>query len=320
MTESDQARAVGLSDELRLAVLENLSDGVYFVDRQRRILYWNKGAERITGFAADDVLGRLCKDDILNHCDEAGAVLCGSRCPLLDTIRDGVQREAHVYLHHKDGHRKPVRVRAAPIHDAAGAIIGAVETFHDDTALVDSRMRAEELQSASLCDPLTGVGNRRRGDAVLAGWIEQHRRFERSFGVLFADIDSFKEVNDCFGHDVGDQALRVVASTLADVSRRDDEVIRWGGEEFVVLLADADASTLRSVAERMRMLVQQTRVIAGRHLVPLSISVGGTLVAPGDTAELIVRRADALLYRSKASGRNSVTVDPDGYSGVPEAQ
>ncbi len=294
---------------MRLAVLDNLSDGVYYVDRERRILYWNNGAEQITGFSSEEVLGRRCKDNILNHCDEAGTILCGSRCPLVDTMRDGQQREVHAYLHHKDGHRKPVRIRAAPIHDAEGRVIGAVETFHDNSALIASHHRASELERASMSDPLTGVGNRRLGEAILAGWLEEQRLSGEAFGVLFLDIDHFKTVNDRFGHEVGDHALRVVASTLVDTCRHHDEVIRWGGDEFIVLLEGARAATLSLVAERSRVLLGQCRVMSGERKVALTISIGGTLAAAGDTAELIVRRADGLLYRSKTGGRNRVTLD-----------
>ncbi len=311
----DVQTTFGLTDEIRNTLLENISDGVYYVDRQRRILYWNGGAERITGFSANEVLGRLCKDRILNHCDEHGTILCSDLCPLLATIRDGQRREAHVFLHHKDGHRKPVRVTAAPIHDRDGEIIGAVETFHDDTALAHSRQRAAHLLSASMRDPLTGVGNRRLGETVLAGWLEEYHRFQRSFGVLFIDIDRFKDVNDEHGHNVGDDALKVIARTLGDNVRQGDQVIRWGGEEFVILLADADATALGAAAERFRMLVTRTRLVAERDLVLLTISLGGTLVAPGDDSELIIRRADALLYESKAQGRNRATLDVDPETG-----
>jgi len=299
----------GLSDEMRVAVLDNLSDGVYFVDRKRRILYWNKGAERITGFSAGEVVGRRCRDGILNHCDEAGNVLCGDKCPLLATIHDGQPREARVFLHQKSGRLRPVCVRAAPLHDPSGRVIGAVETFHDDSALVDSRRRAQDLERASLLDPLTGAGNRRLGEATLSGWVDQYRRFQRPFGLLFVDIDRFKAVNDRFGHHIGDEALQIVTGTIDNVSRYGDEVIRWGGDEFVVLLGDADAGALHAVAERLRMAVKQSRLFVGRRRVPLSVSMGGTLVAPGDTIELILARADGLMYGSKISGRDCVTLD-----------
>jgi diguanylate cyclase (GGDEF)-like protein/PAS domain S-box-containing protein len=304
----------GLSQEMRDAVLDNLSDGVYFVDRRRRILYWNRGAEHISGFSAAEVVGRRCGDNLLNHCDEAGTSLCGDeRCPLLATMLDGHQREVHIYLHHKNGERRPVCVRSAPLHDSSGAVVGAVETFHDDSALVNSRRRASDWERVSMSDPLTGVGNRRMGEVVLAGWIDQYRTAQRPFGLLLADVDSFKHVNDRFGHEVGDDALCAVAGTLAHTSRHGDEIVRWGGDEFLVLLAGADASTLSSVGERARALVKQTRLLAESERVPLSVSVGGTLALPNDTPELIVRRADTLMYRSKLAGRDRTTLDIDTY-------
>jgi diguanylate cyclase (GGDEF)-like protein len=102
-----------------------------------------------------------------------------------------------------------------------------------------------------------------------------------------------------------------VAGTLAHTSRHDDEVIRWGGEEFLVLVADADYAALGAAAERLRALVKQSRLFAGGQPVQLTISLGGTFVAPGDTAERVVRRADALMYQSKAAGRDRVTLDCD---------
>src|SRR5579871_3382167 len=111
------------------AVLRALPDGLYFVDADRKILFWNQGAEEITGYRGQEVVGRHCHDDLLMHCDENHTPLCGSNCPLQATIEDGRPREANVYLRHKEGHRVPVKVRAVPIRDGDGAIIGAAEIF-----------------------------------------------------------------------------------------------------------------------------------------------------------------------------------------------
>ena len=147
MRTARNALDVGLTEGMRVAVVDNLSDGIYFVDRRRRILYWNKGAELVSGFSAEEVVGRRCGQTLLNHCDEEGVDVCGKRCPLMATMRDGERREAHVFLRHKDGHRRPVCVRAAALRDDAGKIVGAVETFHDDSAFVDSRRRARTEQT-----------------------------------------------------------------------------------------------------------------------------------------------------------------------------
>lgn len=293
------------------AVLENLSDGVYFVDRQRRITYWNKGAERLTGYRADEVVGHSCEDGILNHCDAAGTVLCGAGCPLLATINDGRQREAHVFLNHRDGSRRPVRVRAAPLHNDDGKIVGAVETFHDDSALIDAREQITDLEMLAMSDPLTELRNRRGGEMTLAGWLQQWTRFGSPFGALFVDIDLFKVINDELGHDIGDEVLKMVAGTLRHGIRHDDVAVRWGGEEFLLLVANCDASTLRAVAQRVHVLVGRSRLTAHRRRIDVTISIGGTLAAPGDSAEGLVRRADALLYESKLAGRNRITLDTD---------
>ncbi|HEY6837725.1 MAG TPA: PAS domain S-box protein, partial [Geobacteraceae bacterium] len=114
-------------------LLDNLYDGVYFVDRDRLITYWNKGAERISGYTAEEVMGKSCKDSLLVHMDDKGTILCLAGCPLAATMEDRKERRAEVYLHHKDGHRVPVVVRVAPIPDRAGKIIGAVEIFSENS-------------------------------------------------------------------------------------------------------------------------------------------------------------------------------------------
>lgn len=100
-----------------LSILENLNDGVYYVDNDRKITYWNKSAERITGYTAEEVVGSFCYDNILQHIDEKGTQLCKNGCPLSLTISDGNIRDINVCLHHKDGYRVPIYVRSIPHTD-----------------------------------------------------------------------------------------------------------------------------------------------------------------------------------------------------------
>ena len=103
-------------------IIDNLYDGVYFVDRDRVITYWNKGAERITGYSAKQAVGRACRDNLLNHVTANGVELCKNNCPMAAVMEDGNPREAEVYLHHKDGHRVPIIVRATVLRDDAGKV------------------------------------------------------------------------------------------------------------------------------------------------------------------------------------------------------
>ena len=292
-------------------VLDNLYDGVYFLDRNRQIFFWNKGAERITGYRAADVMGRSCADDILCHVDKQGHHLCRDGCPAAEVLNDGQRRETEVYLLHKNGYRKPVRIRVAPIEDAAGRIVGAMEIFSDDTSPESLRRRVALLEKLSSLDPLTHLPNRRSMEATIASRLAETHRYEVSFGVLFIDIDHFKSVNDTHGHETGDHVLRLVAKTLARSLRPFDLAGRWGGEEFLAVILNVDTIDLGVVAERVRALIAETRIPLEDDYLSVSVSIGGTLARSDDSSEALLNRADLLMYQCKMDGRNRVCLDTD---------
>ena len=277
-------------------VLDNLYDGVYFLDRNRQIFFWNKGAERITGYRAADVMGRSCADDILCHVDKQGHHLCREGCPAAEVLNDGQRRETEVYLLHKNGYRKPVRIRVAPIEDASGRIVGAMEIFSDDTSPESLRRRVALLEKLSSLDPLTHLPNRRSMEATIASRLAETHRYEVSFGVLFIDIDHFKSVNDTHGHETGDHVLRLVAKTLARSLRPFDLAGRWGGEEFLAVILNVDTIDLGVVAERVRALIAETRIPLEDDYLSVSVSIGGTLARSDDSSEALLNRADQLMY------------------------
>lgn len=289
-------------------LLDSLNDGVYFVDRDRKITYWNKGAEHLTGYSASEVIGRLCPDNFLMHVDEKGCALCLMGCPLAGTILDGQRREAEIYLRHKLGHRVPVIVRAAPIMDNAGCIVGAVEVFSDLTAKRNIERRVGELENLAFRDALTGVPNRRYIELKVSQAIQEVEQFGRSIGLLIIDVDHFKEVNDKYGHEIGDDALRAMCKTLTSNLRLGDAVGRWGGEEFLVINTDVTLPALGAFAERCRMLITESTIPVGNERLRITASVGATLIKAGDSAQSAIKRADELMYKSKRYGRNRVTL------------
>lgn len=117
------------SAELFRAALDSLQTAVCIVDRERKISFWNDGAEQITGYLRQDVLGHFCGEILLIKFQQNRAALCENSCPLLAAMRDGKPRESRVYLHHKSGYAVPVSLRALPIRDAHGHVVGAVESF-----------------------------------------------------------------------------------------------------------------------------------------------------------------------------------------------
>jgi diguanylate cyclase (GGDEF)-like protein/PAS domain S-box-containing protein len=288
-------------------LLDNLYDGVYFVDRDRRITYWNRGAERITGYMSAEVIGRRCSDSILMHVDMEGNVLCRGGCPLAHSIADGVERSTKVFLHHKDGHRVPITVRVAPIRDDQGSITGGVEIFSDNTPVAAALERIVEFEKLAYIDSVTGLANRRYAEITLKSRFEELQRYNWAFGVIFIDIDLFKDVNDRFGHGIGDEVLKMVAKTLQNSVRSFDVVGRWGGEEFLAVIANIDGEELSATADRFRLLVEESSVPAAPGL-RVTISLGATIARVEDDVVSILKRVDQLMYESKAAGRNSVTV------------
>jgi diguanylate cyclase (GGDEF)-like protein/PAS domain S-box-containing protein len=295
-------------NDIYKSLLDNLYDGVYFVDRHRQITYWNKGAERLTGYKSEEVVGRHCADNILKHVDDNGGQLCKGLCPLSKTISTGTVHEAEVYLHHKDGHRVPVLVRLAPVHDSNGQIVGAVEVFSDNTSRVTAIKRVEALQGIAFLDALTGVGNRRYTEMNLQSRLEELRRYGWPFAVLFVDIDHFKRFNDKYGHNMGDEVLKTTAKTIVGSLRSFDFLGRWGGEEFLAIIENVDQIQVYGVANKLRSLVEQSALPVGLEKVRLTISIGATVARKDDTIESLISRADRLLYLSKSSGRNLASI------------
>jgi diguanylate cyclase (GGDEF)-like protein/PAS domain S-box-containing protein len=288
-------------------ILENVSDGVYFVDRDRRIVSWNRGAERITGFSRDEVVLTSCFEDKLRHVDGDGTALCTGHCPLVGSMQDGAPRTGQVFLHHKLGHRVPVEISVFPLRGAEGSIVGAVEIFRD-VPFGREVTAIEDLRRMALLDPLTELGNRRYAELSLGSRLHELERYGWPLGVLFLDLDHFKEINDRHGHATGDDVLRMVARTLRHAARASDFLGRWGGEEFLALLPNATDGEVRAAAERFRALVESSALRLPSGLVGVTASVGATLARPDDTPETVVRRADALMYEAKRGGRNRVVV------------
>lgn len=296
-------------EEFYKDIIDNLYDGVYFVDRERVITYWNKGAERITGYGAHQTVGRSCRDNLLNHVTANGIQLCTHNCPLAAVMEDGRPREAEVFLHHADGHRLPVVVRATALRDSEGKVIGAIETFSNNTDVVNTRRKLEALHHAAMTDPLTRVGNRRFLDGRLSALVAEFKTNATKSGLLFLDVDHFKQFNDTYGHNTGDQVLRMVAKTVRHSLRATDSVGRWGSEEFIAIIYDLeDVNSLVAAADKVRAQVQHSRLDVEGQGLAVTVSVGGTLLLPNDTPEAFVARADALMYQSKQAGRNRVTI------------
>lgn len=296
-------------EELYLSILNNIQDGVYYVDIHRKIKFWNKGAEQITGYRADEMVGLDCPESKLNHIDELGNHLCITGCPLFATNIDGVVRTEKVFVRHKNGYRIPLLTTVYPIREN-GVIVGSVEVFTRNSPKAYDDSLIENLSEKAMHDSLTKLPNRSYLESFLQYKLSEYQRFGKRFALLFADIDHFRVFNNTYGHDIGDLVLTDIAKSIMHTIKKDDMFGRWGGEEFVGIFFINRNYEASIIAERLRHLVENTVVINsdGQEL-KVTISVGVTIPRHQDTPDDIIKRADGLMYQSKHNGRNMVSTD-----------
>jgi PAS domain S-box-containing protein len=275
-----------LTPELLAALLEEIDEGIYVVDRERRILYWNHGAEQITGYLAQEVTGRACQSDLLMHCDAEGNVLCGSGCPLAGVMEDGAPREVMVFLRHRDGHRLPVRVRARPLRDAEGRIVGALELF-GPVALERER---------------PGAVTREFAEWELAHALATQRRFGHAVAWMGIELDHAAEWEHRFGPGFVEAAMLRIAETLeANLDAR-DRLVRWSRTAFRVLLRDAGLVSLAELGQRLAMLVRASSVPWWGDACTVTVSVAAAPAGEQETVESLEGKVSELLAQCRARG------------------
>jgi two-component system, cell cycle response regulator len=291
----------------QLKVLFNhFHEAIYIVDVNRKFLFFNEMASEISGFSQEEMHGLFCYDNKLNHIDDFGNHLCFNGCPLVESMEKDKVSDHFVYLHHKNGHRVRVHVRAIPFKED-GVIVGAVEVFTDETQKNLMQQELEIQKNISLLDPLTGLFNRRFLSEKFPILLDSTQN-PGQLGVLMIDIDLFKNVNDQFGHHVGDEVLVTVSNTIKYNLRANDYVVRMGGEEILVLLSNVESHTLSSIAEKMRTLVQSSEVKHQTGNISVTVTIGATLHNTNDLLLETIDHADEALYSGKINGRNQVVI------------
>jgi diguanylate cyclase (GGDEF)-like protein/PAS domain S-box-containing protein len=293
-----------LNPDIFRAVLESLPIGIYLTDRKRQIAFWNTGAERITGYLGQEVIGRLCHDNLLMHCDENQVALCGCACPLAQTMQDGRPREANIFLRHKEGQRVPVRVRSMPVRDELGVIIGAAEYF-EERSFRAAEMRCPHVRADVSLDDVTEIPDRRATLAGLDAALKDFAASRAPFGVLSIAVDNLDHLRRVYGCQAVNEVLYAAAQTLIGGTRPDDLVGRWREDRFAALLVCSAVDGLQSCGERLRRLVALAAVPWWGDRLSFTVSMGGTMARPGDSVDSLLRRAEQVL---QSAGADSVVV------------
>lgn len=290
-------------------ILDNVFAGVYYVDNERKIKYWNKEAENITGYSSNEVVGNFCYNNILQHVNEEGINLCQNGCALHASLNDGKKRIAEVYLHHKDGHRVPVLSKVVPIRDENNEIIGAVELFLENRKRKSLEEKLIKMEKENYMDELTNISNRKYMENILEKLVSKENIENENIIFCFLDIDDFKYINDNYGHIIGDKILTMVANTLDDNIRPSDKVFRWGGDEFALILFDLNnKKELQILLTRLKLLINNSFIYFKEEKLSVTMSFGAVSIKDDDTIKSLIKRADENMYESKKKGKNRITI------------
>jgi diguanylate cyclase (GGDEF)-like protein/PAS domain S-box-containing protein len=299
----EQERRIRDDQQRFHAIFENVRDyAIFTVDLSGRVDDWNRSLHRLGGWEPADVTGApVAKFFPPGQPEQARAA------GLLEGARQHGTAEFEGWGIRKDGSPFWGNTVATALPDGDGRASGYVMVTRDMT---ERKQMEDRLVALATTDPLTGASNRRAGEARLEEAFRHYRRTGRGFAALMVDCDHFKTINDRWGHDAGDAVLAALVRICGETVRRGDITIRWGGEEFLLLLPETGRDAAVAVAERLRLAVGVANVVRDGETIPFAISIGVAVAGVADAnRDSIIRRADRALYQAKRAGRNRVVSD-----------
>lgn len=295
------------NETLFRAIVEHCADAVVAINRAQQVVLFNRAAGKMFDRAPRDVIGQPLSILLPDRIRHEHTALVEGFAKERGTARYMADRRSDIVGRRADGTEFPAGISILHALDSETPVMVAI--IRDRT---EQRRMEQTLEELANTDPLTGALNRRAFMAGARSICETARRHRRGVSALLLDIDRFKGLNDTYGHAVGDLAIVQVFQRFSDSLRAGDLLGRWGGEEFVALLPDADARGARIVAERVRSVIEETPLAPPgcAESVYFTASLGvAALHDDDDGPDSLIQRADDALYRAKAAGRNQVCGD-----------
>lgn len=289
-------------------LLDYTTDGCVLLDGDKKIVYWNKTAEDLTGFTREEMMGKSCQSENPLYTDYSGQNICASSCVCDKALKEKKPQVLEIFIQNKAGYRLPARLKVLPVINADGQATGIVEIFTSSSPAITIPLRVPELERMQLLDIDTGLPNRFYMEMYLKNRIAEFHKYNLSFGVIYADIDNYNKVQERFGRFNGAKLIRMIARTLQKNIRYLDLVARWDNEEFIICLLNIDENRLDIVANKLRLLVAESYITVETGLLNATISMGASLVQRFDTVESLIKRAEQLMLHSKWLGRNRVSM------------
>jgi len=296
------------SQEIYRTVLDSLPLAVCAVNRDGKVILWNDGAERITGFLRQDVLGRMCTEAFLEHADAQSNPLEGNAVPLLETMRNGNCLTVQASLRRKSGQSVGVQLKTVPLRGDDGRMHGAVELFQEIITRTPVERRHNKLAALGCLDQLTGVLNHSMIHAHLQEALSLYKVYPVPFCIMCVSIDGLPKIRERFGQAAVEATLRVVGQTLESAVRPTDFLGRWLEQEFLLILNECGENDVLKVGERLRKMVHHSQVHWWGDAWSVTISIGASPAHDLDTVGAMVSRAEEGMRKSVDKGGNEIVV------------
>ncbi|MBN1627537.1 MAG: GGDEF domain-containing protein [Deltaproteobacteria bacterium] len=279
-------------------------DGIIAINRKGMIVIFNKAAEVITGYTAEETLGKISITELYHSAEMARRIkkdMYGK-----DWGGPGRLHDYEVEAIRKSGEKIPIRFSATLLWDN-GEEVGSVGFFAD---LTPHKRMEEKFHQMSITDGLTGLYNHRHFYTVLSEELNRAKRYKRPLSLMCFDLDNLKHCNDNYGHLEGDRVLRLVGDTLRSVLRQSDSCFRYGGDEFMVLLPEANRHKAFLVAEKVRdtFALRSSHSEKGKDPQKYSFSIGIAQASKGEDTESFIKRADLAMYEAKKEGGDQIRI------------
>lgn len=307
-------------------VIYKVSIPTFVIDRNHRVVHWNKAMENLTGIRASDMVGTrhhwkgfypikkstLADLVVDNMLEEVMSGICLGKFKMSE--HDDSSFEAEILLHSVGGKERWLICTVTSLEDAEGNVIGAVESVQD----VTERRRMEEnlrdneqkYREMSITDSLTKLYNSRHFFQQMNHEIERSERYQHPLSIMLLDIDDFKKYNDTYGHLEGDNALLAVAEVIRNSLRSTDSAFRFGGEEFTVILPETDVEEALEVAERLKKNISEAWLLPSSKLRScVTASIGVSKYVPGEPLSILIERTDGAMYSAKKMGKDRVCLE-----------
>ena len=295
------------SERFLNTMFHSIRDPFCIIDDEFRVIRANEAYGNLKGKHVDDLIGRKCHEVLENR----DRVCEGCIVDTSFNSADPCAKEKNIT--HADGTRAWVEIYTYPILDEDGKVTHVLEYTRDIT----DRKKSEEeklrlidtLERLSRTDGLTGLMNRRALTENLIYEVDRAKRYMSPLSVLLCDIDSFKEINDAYGHDVGDRALQTISATLKTILRKTDMAGRYGGDEFMLILPETSRKGAENLAGKLLSIMRDTDLhLPDGKPIRLSMSIGIAEPLAGETGiDALIKRADDAMYASKQNGKNRVS-------------